>query len=79
MDRKWKTRLWHVLKIECVTYNFGDPAKRKQYIRKKIVIKVEKLVCTLMGISSGLTRDASKCNAFLCGQNEQASRLSCGH
>lgn len=73
MDTKWKSRLRYILEIECVTYNFGYPAKRKLYV-KKIKIRKEAHICSHGDFL--WKKDASKCRAFLCGQNEQASRLS---
>lgn len=46
MDTKWKSRLRHILEIECVTYNFGYPAKRKLYVKKIIIIKREAHICS---------------------------------
>lgn len=34
METKWKTRSWHILNIESITYSFRDPAKRKLNIKQ---------------------------------------------
>lgn len=58
METKWKMRLWHTLNIECVIYNFRDPAKRKLYIKTKInkTKPTNNHIHAVMGISPGLKR-----------------------
>lgn len=74
METKWKTRLWRIFKIECVTYKFGDPAKRKLYIKK-----TNNHIYALMGVTLGLKGICVQMWGFSVWskfQNEHANELS---